>query len=614
MDDHMVDSAFGTNVPADDTSLIYNATEQNEFTGHDLKDQPIDITPPHSPQYSVPRCATKTELEAEFKRAQNQHRKTLKAEQEKQDGTEERQEQEAFEHANADIVRKVADSSYVDEVSEILQASAPYDSMWMAVRFWVDYADSYILLMENGEGKWYVKCDGCWKPDNLDTFKNRCRDIGTKVIQEGGPSLRKPTIKRLNEPSTWSTMRSAVETLPSVKHDNNKADSQPDCFGVPGGVYDMRTGKTHPADKNKYLVTMSVLAAPKDPNESTPEEQAIFEEYMTFINRICCNDSAMVKALRWHMCYSLTGYTLFHKFFYLQGLAGTGKSAAVKTLCMVAGDYGVTVSASQFLEGNNQHATYDHRLKKRRVWILDEFKIRNSHHPVDTQKIFDLCSGGKIVAGAMRQDPTETEAVGHLWITSNDRPDFANEGNQLRRRLVCYPFHKVKPAAVPLDKFKKIPGLILHWILGAAEDVFKAIDNGDINAFPMPEAIKDASESWADSQDEFQDFLKCNFSESSTATDELGIQPISDIKTLYEAWIIDNEAPPMGANAIGNKLQSKGYKKQSIWIHGSSCKKDFKCQRLNICKQKVVYLGLYLTEKSLGYEADKDKKALWVKP
>jgi P4 family phage/plasmid primase-like protien len=587
----------------------YTELPTNDYILPLVDNQPLDLSPSANLEYSAPRYTTKKELDAEFKRAFHQHRKIIKDEERKQVEAEERQEQEAFENANADIIRKLADSIHCDEVNEILCASTSYDFMWLAVRFWVDYGDSCMLMMQNGEGKWYVKSDGDWKPDHLDIVKNQCRGICTKVIQEGGTSLKKATIKRLNDPGTWSHMRSALETLPGTKQDSNKADSRPDCFGIPGGVYDMRSGKVHPADKDN-LTTMSVAAIPKNPTAASTEEQAIFTEYIAFINRICCNDSAMVEALRWHMCYSLTGYTLFHKFFYLQGLAGTGKSAAVKTLGMVAGDYAVTVAASQFLEGNNQHATYDHRLKKRRIWILDEFKVKNSHHPVDAQKIFDLCSGGKIVAGAMRQDPTETEAVGHLWITSNDRPDFANEGNQLRRRLVCYPFHKVKPAAVPQDKFKKIPGLILYWILESAPDVFQAIDSGDINAFPMPEAIKNASESWADSQDEFQDFLNSNYSESPTDCDSLGMQPIADIKALYEFWIADNEVANLGANTIGNKLQSKGYKKQDMWVHGPNCYKHAKCARLDTCKKKTVYLGLYLTEKSQRYETD--AKALWV--
>src|SRR5215204_525345 len=239
-------------------------------------------------------------------------------------------------------------------------------------------------------GRW-LHCDGQrWRfDDTLLAF-----DLARKVCREAAAVC--DNAKIANILASAKTV-AAVERL--AKADRRLAatidqwDADVWVLNTPGGVLDLRTGRTRPHRRDDYLTKMTAVA----PGGDCPVWRA-------HLLRIMNGDVDLVAYLQRVFGYALTGNTREHALFFGFGTGANGKTVTVSTTAGVMADY--------------------HR----------------------TASVETLTGGERVEARFMRQDFFEFQPQLKLLICGNHKPGLTAVDEAIRRRFHLIPFTVTIPS------------------------------------------------------------------------------------------------------------------------------------------------------------------------
>jgi putative DNA primase/helicase len=301
-------------------------------------------------------------------------------------------------------------------------------------------------------GRW-LRWDGTrWRfDDTLAAF-----DLARRICREAAATCNKQKIAAaLASAKTVAAVERLAKADRRLAATIDQWDREPWVLNTPGGIIDLRTGKSRPARIDDYCTKITAVA----PGGDCPT-------WESFLQRVTGNDDGLTKFLQ-RMCgYTLTGSTREHALFFLYGTGANGKSVFLSTVAGILADYHTTAPIETFTASQSErHPTDLAGLRGARLVTATETEEGRRWAE---SKIKALTGGDKISARFMRQDFFEFIPAFKLLIAGNHKPGLRSVDEAIRRRLHLIPFAvTIPPNERDLELTDKLkaewPG-ILSWM------------------------------------------------------------------------------------------------------------------------------------------------------
>lgn len=269
-------------------------------------------------------------------------------------------------------------------------------------------------------------------------------------------------------------------------------------------------------------------------------------EWLEFVDFVTCGDARLADYLQRVVGYALLGSGDEQIMLFLYGDTMNGKSTFLHVLAHVAGEYAVEIPSELLMESRfPRHSEELMRLKGARLVIASEV-------PKDarwnTLRLKQLSGGDTITAHNMRENSVSFRFGGTLIMAGNDRPDFDQLDDALKRRIRVVPFnahvsHENRILNME-DRLKQEADGILAWII---EGLRKWRSSG----LEWPPIVEAATEAYFEEQDRITSWADecCEVSPLATV-----LTPISVLFNSYREWCKRNGHEACGINQLSEQL------------------------------------------------------------
>jgi putative DNA primase/helicase len=204
-------------------------------------------------------------------------------------------------------------------------------------------------------------------------------------------------------------------------------DAGPWLLNTPGGVVDLKTGRTRANDRADRMTKITTAT----PGGECPQ-------WTAFLSNVTGGDADLQAYLQRMVGYCLTGVTSAHALFFLYGTGANGKSVFANVVSTILSDYATTASMDTFVETRgDRHPTDLAGLRGARfVTAIETEQGRR----LNESKVKAITGGDKISARFMRQDFFEFFPQFKPVIVGNHKPAIRNIDEAMKRRMHLIPF------------------------------------------------------------------------------------------------------------------------------------------------------------------------------
>jgi putative DNA primase/helicase len=204
-------------------------------------------------------------------------------------------------------------------------------------------------------------------------------------------------------------------------------DAGPWLLNTPGGVVDLKTGRTRANDRADRMTKITTAT----PGGECPQ-------WTAFLSNVTGGDADLQAYLQRMVGYCLTGVTSAHALFFLYGTGANGKSVFANVVSTILSDYATTASMDTFVETRgDRHPTDLAGLRGARfVTAIETEQGRR----LNESKVKAITGGDKISARFMRQDFFEFFPQFKPVIVGNHKPAIRNIDEAMKRRMHMIPF------------------------------------------------------------------------------------------------------------------------------------------------------------------------------
>lgn len=282
---------------------------------------------------------------------------------------------------------------------------------------------------------------GVWTPDKArayeagwHTAQKLYNEIGYLPETERSRYLK--AAKRLHSVSGHSQMMAAAATFPGIYAEPTDFDGvqYDSILNVQNCLIDLSTGEPFPHDSS-FLITKQANVE-FDHKATCP----LFDECLKYWFE---GDNEMIDFFwRW-VGYTLTGFTHFEHFVFLEGPGGNGKTIARETIVDMLGSYVKTLPKASLMvrEGGDQSMQMARVVGARMIAVSEV----NAGDRLDEGRTKDLVSGELQPARLLYQDGFDFKPCGKLWMHGNHRPRITDTTESIWRRLLVMPFYVIVP-------------------------------------------------------------------------------------------------------------------------------------------------------------------------
>ena len=287
-------------------------------------------------------------------------------------------------------------------------------------------------------------------------------------------------------------------------------DADPWALNTPGGVVNLRNGKTRKHRQADLFTKVASVA----PDGDCPAWRA-------FILQIVQGDAEAAAYLQRWAGYMLTGETREHAIMFVYGPGGNGKGVLMNTLAAMLGDYATTAPMETFMVSHNdRHPTDLAGLRGARLVIAQETE---AGRVLAESRVKALTGGDRISARFMRGDFFEFIPAFKLVMVGNHRPVIRNPDDAMRRRLHLLPltFVPVPPDRDLSERLKaELPGILAWAIEGCL--------TWQRETLGLPAVVRDATADYFAEQDLLAQWLaeRCEAKRGEVAASA----------SLYRSW------------------------------------------------------------------------------
>jgi putative DNA primase/helicase len=290
-------------------------------------------------------------------------------------------------------------------------------------------------------------------------------------------------------------------------------DADPWLLNTPGGVVDLKTGRTRANDRADRMTKITT---------ATPRGEC--PQWRSFLHDVTGGDQNLQDYLQRMVGYALTGSTREHALFFLYGTGANGKSVFVNTLADILGDYATNAPMDTFMETRtDRHPTDMAGLRGAR--FVAAIETEQGRRWAES-KVKNLTGGDKIAARFMRQDFFEFFPQFKLFVAGNHKPAIRNIDEAMKRRLHLIPFTITVP---PEKRDKHLQQKLLaerDGILAWALEGCLAWQR--LGRLDPPQQVLDATDEYFEEEDAIGEFLDEDCQQSAVAREA--------ISAIYQRW------------------------------------------------------------------------------
>jgi P4 family phage/plasmid primase-like protien len=397
-------------------------------------------------------------------------------------------------------------------------------------------------------GKWLHWDGDGWRRDQKELVDRLAVEMCRRAVTwPEGRALEVSTRRRICQRKTAGAVRDTARNDRRISASPDGWDADVLLVGIPGGVFDVSSGKVIEAAREQYITRCTAVApAAGDPTR-----------WLGHLKRMMDGDEAMVNFLHLFAGYCATGDVSEQCFLFLYGMGQTGKGTYLLTLCELLGSYAAQSSASTFMSADREkHSSEIARLAGCRLVVIDE---TDGTQRWNEERIKRMTGGGRITAARKYHDEEDIPVTWKLAFAGNHKPALRGVGKEMERRLRLVKCNASIPDEDVDRKFRENMlaqegPQILEWILQGAVRWHES-------GLPLPEPISDATRDYLESEDVLGDWL-------GECTEQCGDTKRSDAYRNYAEW-----AEKAGGRAWSNRawwagMEDRGYKARKtngIW-------------------------------------------------
>jgi len=240
-------------------------------------------------------------------------------------------------------------------------------------------------------------------------------------------------------------------------------DAQPDRCGISGGqVLDLRTATLRRGHEGDWI-SRRLGTVPAD--IPTPAWDQLLAQIAP--------DKERRIYLQRFVGYVLTGDTHLHKFLFVQGPGGSGKTTFVNVLRALLGEYHRAVAPDALVGRREAHSEWLARLDGARLITIGD--LATGAWKANLLK--NLTGGEPVVANYMHQNSFEYQPVCKVIIAGEHKPKIERVDEGMKRRMVLVKVPRLaakdRDSQLPERLMQELPG-IAHWALIGARAYYKA--------------------------------------------------------------------------------------------------------------------------------------------
>ncbi|RWD62551.1 MAG: hypothetical protein EOS36_14915 [Mesorhizobium sp.] len=331
-------------------------------------------------------------------------------------------------------------------------------------------------------GKWLNWIGTHWQLDDtllaFDLARAICREVSAEANKAKVAAM-------LASSKTVNAVQSLARADRRLAATTDQWDCDPWLLCTPGGVVDLKTGKSRPHAPEDHITKIAAVT----PGGECPTWHA-------FLDRVTGGNKDLQDFIGRMFGYAMTGDTSAHALFFLFGLGANGKSVTIDTVAGILGDYHKTAPIETFtITSGDRHPTELAALRGAR--LVTAVETEEGRRWAES-RIKALTGGDRIAARFMRQDFFEFAPQFKLVIAGNHKPGLRSIDEAIRRRFHLVPFTVTIPPEQRdpylKDKLKaEWPG-ILRWMV----DGCLAWQRHGLNP---PRAVLDATAAYLDGED-----------------------------------------------------------------------------------------------------------------
>jgi putative DNA primase/helicase len=333
-------------------------------------------------------------------------------------------------------------------------------------------------------GRWLYYDGARWKFDETRQTWTRAR----KICREVALTINKP-----KEAKAMASAKTRAAVVSLAGEDGRLAatvdqwDLDPWLLNTPGGVVDLRTGKTRKHNAADYMTKMTAVV---------PDAHCPTPLWLKFLKRVTDGDVELQKYLARVAGYALTGLNNEHEMYFLFGDGRNGKGVFLHTIADILDDYHRVAPIETFTATNNeQHPTDLAMLRGARLVIATETEVGRRWAE---SRIKMLTGGDPISARFMRQDFFTYKPQFKLIISGNNKPGLRSVDEAIKARIKLVPFSVfIPPEERDKDLQEKLkaewPGILAWMVAGCMQ-----WQRGGLAA---PKTVTTATESYLQDED-----------------------------------------------------------------------------------------------------------------
>jgi D5 N terminal like len=236
-------------------------------------------------------------------------------------------------------------------------------------------------------GRWMSWDGQRWRAD--DTL--RARDLSRHICREAAGESSKKFKASIASAKTVAAVERLAMADRRIAATAEQWDADLWLLNTPGGIVDLRTGATRPADPAAYMSKITGAA----PGGDCPM-------WLGFLRRITGEHEELQLFIKRMLGYALTGETREHALFFCYGTGANGKSVLMSTVAGVLGDYHRAAPIESFTASTmDRHPTDLAGLRGAR--LVTAVETEEGRRWAES-RIKQLTGGDPIAARFMRQD------------------------------------------------------------------------------------------------------------------------------------------------------------------------------------------------------------------